>query len=728
MRKITFLFTCLLLIVSHSATTKADEGLVELAKKVRPAVVLIETFDKDNNPVGQGSGFFINDKGHLITNHHVIEGADSATVKITSGEIYLVQGIIAVDENSDVVKLQVNTKSAKTSFLPVSEKIPSVGEDIVVVGNPFGLESTVSKGIVSAIRPIPNFGNIIQISAPISAGSSGSPVLNVKGEVIGVATFILIEGQALNFAVPSKKIIDLETYETIQQFSQYLQILKKKRSDEAKKQLTAAQKEILQKAEAGDSNAMCELGEMYHRGTWGFERDYTKAIEWYLKSAEAGNSAAMLGLAEMYGEGTGVTENWAKAIEWTEKAVGAGNIDAMLDLGRAYLFGKVVPKNVAKALELLRRAAEAGSDVAMLELGTIYYRGEEVKQNCTKAFEWVSKAADKGDDRSAKFFLALLYHEGCGVARDDAKALEWIRKARPRPSESMVLLFFLEYLREPELVSRDNVVDLCVMAANAGDSGAMLWLGNHFELYAKDIRKALEWYQKGAAAGDATCMFCLGEIYKKGVGVEKDYLKSVEWFRKAAEAGHNGGMLELALAYKKGRDYTNAVAWFRKAAKAGNYEAMFYLGRAYSEGEGVAKDVAKAIEWYTKAAEKGEVTSMLNIGSLFLKGEGIAQDHKKAFEWFHKGAEAGSVEAMTSLGVMYYEGKGVDEDKVKSVELWRKAAAADNCTAICLLGVAYEYGHGVTKDHWQAVRLYQRAARLGDEDAKKKLVTLGETW
>ena len=725
MRKSTLIFAFLILNIPFEL--KADVNLVELAKKVRPAVVLVETFDKDNKPVGQGSGFFINDKGHLITNHHLIEGAYSATVKITSGEIYLVEGIIAVDENSDVVKLHVNTESAKTSFLPTSEEIPSVGEDIVVVGNPFGLESTVSKGIVSAIRPIPNFGNIIQISAPISDGSSGSPVLNVKGEVIGVATFILKEGQALNFAVPSKKIMDLEAYERVQQFPQYLQKLKKKRADEAQKPLTAAQKEILQKAETDDSNAMCELGEMYHRGTWGFERDYKKAIEWYLKSAEAGNSAAMLGLAEMYGEGTGVTENWAKAIEWTEKAMGAGNIDAMLDLGGAYLFGKFVPKNVVKALELLRRAAEAGSDVAMLELGTIYYRGEEVKQNRTKAFEWVSKAADKGDGGSAKFFLALLYHEGCGVARDDAKALGWLRKASEESYIKGIHGIFLNQ-RLSERINQDKLIDLCVMAADAGESEAMLWLGGHYRSYAKDLKKALKWYQKGATAGNASCMVWVGEAYSKGEGVGKDYVKAVEWFRKAAEAGHSTAMLEVAFVYKKGEDYANAIKWFRKASEAGDSRAMFYLGVAYDHGEGVTKDVPKAIEWYSKAAAKGDITSMYNLGVFYKKGEGITQDYTKAFEWFHKGAVRGNIEAMTSLGWMYYDGKGVTKDKSKAVEWWREAAVADDCRAIKSLAFAYEHGEGVPKDYLQAVELYKRAAKLGDEYAKKRLVELGQTW
>ena len=93
--------------------------------------------------------------------------------------------------------------------------VPSEGEDIFVIGNPLGLESTVSTGIISAVRDIPAFGKILQITAPISPGSSGSPVINSKGEVIGIATLVITKGQNLNFAIPSDKIIALkETTQT----------------------------------------------------------------------------------------------------------------------------------------------------------------------------------------------------------------------------------------------------------------------------------------------------------------------------------------------------------------------------------------------------------------------------------------------------------------------------------------------------------------------------------
>src|SRR3990167_754145 len=182
MRKLTLILVCMM--AAGATIANADEKLVDLVKKVKPSVVLISTFDKDNKPIGQGSGFFIDNKGRLITNHHVIEGSYSATIKTSTGKEYPVQGIVAKDTEADIVKLVVNLPDANMTFLNLSVNVPSEGENVFVIGNPLGLESTVSTGIVSAVREIPAFGKILQITAPISPGSSGSPVINSKGDVI----------------------------------------------------------------------------------------------------------------------------------------------------------------------------------------------------------------------------------------------------------------------------------------------------------------------------------------------------------------------------------------------------------------------------------------------------------------------------------------------------------------------------------------------------------------
>lgn len=111
---------------------------------------------------------------------------------------------------------------ASLKWLAVKATLPTIAERIVVIGSPMGLEQTVSEGIVSGVREIPKKGKVLQISAPLSSGSSGSPVVNMKGQVVGVVSFYLIKGQNLNFAIPSQYLIDLKplkTHKTISEWS-----------------------------------------------------------------------------------------------------------------------------------------------------------------------------------------------------------------------------------------------------------------------------------------------------------------------------------------------------------------------------------------------------------------------------------------------------------------------------------------------------------------------------
>ena len=205
----SFLLPALFLVVTAVIGALAQESLPELVKRIKPSAVAIETFDRAGKKVARGSGFFIA-PDRVVTNRHVIEGAYRAEIHTTRGNTYKAKGVLAVDGEADIALMQVETPPNEAAPLKVVRTSPQEGESVVVIGNPFGLEGSVSNGIVSAVRDIPNFGRIIQITAPISPGSSGSPVVNMQGEVIGVATLQVTEGQSLNFAVPSERIAQLQ--------------------------------------------------------------------------------------------------------------------------------------------------------------------------------------------------------------------------------------------------------------------------------------------------------------------------------------------------------------------------------------------------------------------------------------------------------------------------------------------------------------------------------------
>lgn len=206
-------FQTAFLVISLLATASyAQDFLPELVKRVKPSSVSIETFNARGETVSRGSGFFIaNDR--VITNRHVIERSTRVVITLVDGKKFVAKGVLAVDGEGDLALLQVDVPAGLVRPLPIVSRVPQEGESIVVIGNPFGLEGSVSDGIVSAVREISGYGKIIQITAPISPGSSGSPVVNMYGQVIGVATLQAAEGQSLNFAVPAERIAQLKVNE-----------------------------------------------------------------------------------------------------------------------------------------------------------------------------------------------------------------------------------------------------------------------------------------------------------------------------------------------------------------------------------------------------------------------------------------------------------------------------------------------------------------------------------
>jgi len=205
------------MIVVCAVGAAAQDFLPELVKRIKPSAVAIETFDSRGTTVSRGSGFFVA-ADRVITNRHVIERSTRAEVHLLDGKKFPVRGILALDGEGDLALLQVDVPKNSAIPLPLVRAVPQEGESIVVIGNPFGLEGSVSNGIVSAVREISGYGKIIQITASISPGSSGSPVVNMAGQVIGVATLQAAEGQNLNFAVPAERISQLRVGD-IQTFS-----------------------------------------------------------------------------------------------------------------------------------------------------------------------------------------------------------------------------------------------------------------------------------------------------------------------------------------------------------------------------------------------------------------------------------------------------------------------------------------------------------------------------
>ena len=199
-KNLLWLAGCIIILCS------CQKNLKEIISETEKATFTVYTYDEFGSPLGSGSGFFIDDTGIGITNYHVLDGAVKAMLKTSDGQEYEIDKVLASDKNWDIIKFSIISPSnTKFTYLNFTQKQMEQGDKVYNISSPLGLEKSVSDGIVASLRKDKKYGDIIQVTAPISPGSSGSALLNEKGEVFAVATFNRTGGQNLNFGVSINK-------------------------------------------------------------------------------------------------------------------------------------------------------------------------------------------------------------------------------------------------------------------------------------------------------------------------------------------------------------------------------------------------------------------------------------------------------------------------------------------------------------------------------------------
>jgi S1-C subfamily serine protease len=188
----------------NTALDPEEQENISVYKKALPAVVNITSttvaFDFFYGPVpqqGQGSGFIIDKEGHILTNYHVIgENARRLEITLSNRKRYAAE-VVGLDKSHDLAVVQIKSHDGLTPAVLGDSRNLQVGQKVFAIGNPFGLNGTMTRGIVSSIRSVrePEGGAVIdeaiQTDAPINPGNSGGPLLNSRGEVIGINTMIL---------------------------------------------------------------------------------------------------------------------------------------------------------------------------------------------------------------------------------------------------------------------------------------------------------------------------------------------------------------------------------------------------------------------------------------------------------------------------------------------------------------------------------------------------------
>ncbi|MDD5287350.1 MAG: DegQ family serine endoprotease [Desulfuromonadaceae bacterium] len=204
----------------------SQKAFTNISKKVTPSVVNISTISRkkmvqpffEMNPFFEdffgapqarrdkslGSGFLISKDGYIVTNDHVVRDAESIQVKLSNDKVYDAK-VVGGDTKTDIAVIKINVADLPAAVLGDSDKL-EVGQWAIAIGNPFGLDRTMTVGVISATGRsnvgIETYENFIQTDASINPGNSGGPLLNVYGEVIGINTAIVASGQGIGFAIP----------------------------------------------------------------------------------------------------------------------------------------------------------------------------------------------------------------------------------------------------------------------------------------------------------------------------------------------------------------------------------------------------------------------------------------------------------------------------------------------------------------------------------------------
>ncbi len=198
------------------ALTPFEENNISVYEAAKKAVVHIECLKKPSSPKvplperAVGSGFFISNEGHIVTNYHIIKDAYNILVSDFEGKRYQAQ-VLGTDPPTDLAVLKIKPETPTVKLLFGDSRKLKIGQKVLAIGNPFGLDNTLTVGVVSALNrslPSPTLElshNIIQTDAAINPGNSGGPLLDSEGKVVGIITAILKPGaENIGFAIPAE--------------------------------------------------------------------------------------------------------------------------------------------------------------------------------------------------------------------------------------------------------------------------------------------------------------------------------------------------------------------------------------------------------------------------------------------------------------------------------------------------------------------------------------------
>lgn len=422
---------------SRSGGVPGEMSAEEIFKRFAGSVLFL-TCDESADASSLASGVVVSADGFIVTNAHVVEQCRSMTATHIVGASRRSYDPVLkyLDEKSDTAILKIAGQNL--DFLNVVARPVRIGERVYAIGNPRGLEQSISEGIVSGDR-MEDGTSWIQHSAPISPGSSGGALISARGELLGINSRFRRESQNLNFAVPATSLAmalsDARTQSGILVFPPNAEA--QLRLGLAYRQGHGVPKDEVQAAAwirkaAEHLAAQTQLGEAYYFGL-GVPQDYIQAVAWYRKAAERGHPAAQNYLGFLYGEGQGVPQDYVQAASWYRKAAEQGEALAQDTLGSAYANGQGVPKDYVQAAAWYRKAAEQGEIAAQIHLGFAYSNGQGLPKDYAESYFWIALAAEPVGqllpaerlDVAKRLDTLATYLTAAELSRVQERAREW---------------------------------------------------------------------------------------------------------------------------------------------------------------------------------------------------------------------------------------------------------------------------------------------------------------
>lgn len=524
--------------VSRSAAAKDDLSAEEIFGRFASRILFL-TCEESADTSSLASGVLVSDDGFIVTNAHVVSDCRSMkATRITGAMRQSYEPVLKYyDENSDTAVLKID--GLGLDFFDLPSRRTRIGERVYAIGNPRGLEQSISEGIVSGNREVDGV-SWIQHSAPISPGSSGGALISARGELLGINSRYRADSQNLNFAVPAATLASaLSSARTLSGFMDF----------PPNARVTGTYAGVV----TNFSTAKSASFSIFVRGSTGGAIQGCMVVK-----------LPLMGSGPLRGEADDSKLSFVTTGDFMRIRFD-GQRDRN-DLRGTYLVSGI--SNGAsdqKGTFVLHKTSSEGPS-----------RGFDIL-SCSSDVALIRRAAEDGDT-SAQLQLGRLYHEGLGVPQDPGLAAAWfVKAAELGNAEAQVTLGALDESRGGTQNYRSAAVWYS-KAAEQGSEPAQLRLAF---LYAwglgvpRDAAQAAGWYSKAAAQGNAEAQQALGAACQLGSGVPQDYFLAAAWYRKAAEQGDTVSeyLLGVLNFWGFGTAQSDGEAYFWiKVASAGEVE------------------------------------------------------------------------------------------------------------------------------------------------------------